>query len=156
LVDPRGLQVEGEPDESEPSRFEPPGPGERMEFPMGERPTPAPGPTPQQCTPGNPLGVPPELVPYLPNIGSLRNVTDQNSRDLNFQGGGGMLAAQEAFDSLPAVPGTQQTYPNGAQSVQLQSGGTAGLYPASKSGGVPSIQLPPPPGGPYVGIKIRF
>ena len=92
----------------------------------------------------------------ISNITSgMTNTTGKSSEYLNMTGSGGMNAAQQAFDSLPAVPGSAKTYPNGAQVVTLTDGSTATLYPVSKSTSSPSIQISRP-SGPNTQMKIRF
>ena len=85
----------------------------------------------------------------------MTNTTGKSSEYLNMTGSGGMSAAQQAFDSLPAVPGSAKMYPNGAKVVTLTDGSTATLYPVSKSTSSPSIQISRP-SGPNSQMKIRF
>lgn len=88
-------------------------------------------------------------------IKGMSNTTGRGSEYVNWTGGGGMAAAQKAFDSLPAIPDTGKKYPNGAQVVTLIDGSTATLYPVSKSTISPSIQIQRPAGSGDP-IKVRF
>jgi filamentous hemagglutinin len=85
----------------------------------------------------------------------MANTTGKGSEYLNWTGSGGIDAARQAFDLLPAVPGSAKTYPNGAQVITLTDGSTATLYPTAKSTGAPSIQISRPNGAGDE-IKIRF
>ncbi|MCD0501312.1 hypothetical protein LP085_31015, partial [Achromobacter sp. MY14] len=112
-------------------------------------------PLPEQQTPTLILNVS-QVDKAIENvIEGMSNTTGRGSEYVNWTGSGGIAAAQNAFDSLPAIAGTSKKYPNGAQVVTLTDGSTATLYPVSTSTVSPSIQILRPEG---VGdpIKIRF
>jgi hypothetical protein len=69
-------------------------------------------PLPEQQTPTLILNVGQVDKAFENVIEGMSNTTRRGSEYVNWTGSGGMAAAQDAFNSLPAIAGTEKKYPN--------------------------------------------